>query len=860
MKKGILLIGAALLCGSYMDAAQYSVGDYVYTPNGRFLISGENLVTNGDFSDAFNGWLNYADGALSADSFSIATDGPDGGTALMTISSPGVLTSNYATSSNFHQIVQLEKNTTYICTYSVKAGSTPRICSTHLSGSRCDNHQSFYISSTNTQLPTADEDADYALVEDQIFDPSTIDGEWTERNMDYSADSSVYVVISFYNLIDYDEYTDFGIYEAVEVGDDRAAQDLVDEIDFFLGLESFNAGDDSRSILEEAREELESYIGTDISSSDINDIVEAIEGEDGPLQEFLEANSADLSGYYTNFTFDGLSAVGKSIPSGWSAPSAYRWGISTSESNLSTSHAYAEIPCDYDLESSYLYQVTDLPAGTYLYAMRVMARKYLRDDDGKYCSDYVATVDSLCCFVNDDTVYFEDVETGYAKLYFNVFEVSEDGDQTVGFRYPTIPESSTADYDGYSGGGRVVFDNIMLRSVGTTSDDVDVYFYGQLLASAQESLQSVIDSAYALIESDRYLYGKDSLQVPLDIAEEMLATYTSPTQNDIDSVEEAQDILEDGLDEFHTINYEYVTLGDDIETCEENVADEAREDGKDEFQAAIDVAKTFYEAQTVEYRDSAGLVETDSVLMAARQVYMLLNASQTTPGEVNIVNNSFQRGDCYGWEEDGITVKAYWQYDTDNSDFTDGSCIFYLRGKSATDSKYVYQDIEIDRAGVYYYTTEAICNNSSWTDTAGHDTETYIYLNNDSVMVITEGLGDGSQDYPGGVEQFTVTVKIADINDLETPGVVRIGLEREYKSQALGIIYYGSNHLYYLGSIEDYDEDLAGIKEVTADTGETATSGDVYTIGGVKVRSGANSLEGLDRGVYIMNGKKYVVK
>ena len=48
-----------------------------------------------------------------------------------------------------------------------------------------------------------------------------------------------------------------------------------------------------------------------------------------------------------------------------------------------------------------------------------------------------------------------------------------------------------------------------------------------------------------------------------------------------------------------------------------------------------------------------------------------------------------------------------------------------------------------------------------------------------------------------------------------------------------------------------------GIESVVAEEGETF---DVYTLTGVKVRTAATGLDGLQRGIYIVNGKKVLVK
>ena len=54
------------------------------------------------------------------------------------------------------------------------------------------------------------------------------------------------------------------------------------------------------------------------------------------------------------------------------------------------------------------------------------------------------------------------------------------------------------------------------------------------------------------------------------------------------------------------------------------------------------------------------------------------------------------------------------------------------------------------------------------------------------------------------------------------------------------------------------DSDVTGISNIDANNSSDANSNaDVYTINGQKV---GTSLEGLPKGVYIVNGKKFIVK
>ena len=61
-------------------------------------------------------------------------------------------------------------------------------------------------------------------------------------------------------------------------------------------------------------------------------------------------------------------------------------------------------------------------------------------------------------------------------------------------------------------------------------------------------------------------------------------------------------------------------------------------------------------------------------------------------------------------------------------------------------------------------------------------------------------------------------------------------------------------------SLGDSEGVTTSIEELLQDNGIILESSDVYGVNGVKVRSNTHSLEGLSKGVYVVNGKKYVVK
>lgn len=62
---------------------------------------------------------------------------------------------------------------------------------------------------------------------------------------------------------------------------------------------------------------------------------------------------------------------------------------------------------------------------------------------------------------------------------------------------------------------------------------------------------------------------------------------------------------------------------------------------------------------------------------------------------------------------------------------------------------------------------------------------------------------------------------------------------------------------FYIDGIEE--NTITGIDSIVAN-GDTSMAGNVYSINGQLVRSNTTSLEGLSKGIYIINGKKYIVK
>ena len=99
------------------------------------------------------------------------------------------------------------------------------------------------------------------------------------------------------------------------------------------------------------------------------------------------------------------------------------------------------------------------------------------------------------------------------------------------------------------------------------------------------------------------------------------------------------------------------------------------------------------------------------------------------------------------------------------------------------------------------------------------------------------------------------------MTELVAKGSLKVGLRNSSSATNYWTIF-DNFRLYYYGSLSP--EEVTGVKQpvVQPDAPEPlfATPADVYGITGVCIRKQATSLEGLPRGLYIVKGRKVIVK
>ena len=771
--------------------------------------------------------------------------------------SGGTLGTNLHNSANFRQSVRLTPGN-YVFTYKVKALTGGCTSNTRSSG-RNDNYQDVFLNNSGKSPYLSTNEADNITSSVAAY-VETEAGNWMTVSYNYRVEADEYVNFEFFNLIQYDCFADFGVYPVEQVGDDRLLQDAVKTLEAFVADETNfpGAADYLVGPIEDLKASMEN---PDLTVDDVNGMVSMILGSDGSaLQEYLNTISADVSKYFNYFTFDDCAekSANKGAADGWTE-SGGRWGVSAPWSNYSTRHIFAEINGGYGLGAGSQYQSAFLPKGKYLYMVQASAYQYYTAAKETYIVDWYNQRSGLKYFINADSVDMTDVPTWKSNTYFHVFNVANDGEQTLGFYRAANEAASGNDRNRVSGGGQVRFDNMHIRILGVTDEDVERFFLENNLADAQNSLKTMIDSAKTVIADSRYIWGKDVLQDSINVSQGIYDQYTDAVQEDIDKLNDQMPLMRDAIRDYYAINKEYTQLGDDIAAANKLTGDETRPNGKDELRAAITTADTYYKSLNAQSeRDSLQLVKTDSLLNDAVGDFYLANASYQTPGYITLVNDDFTDG-TNGWSVDNGTGTAAWKASDVDMPTYKGRAVVFNRGVTASDNKYIVKDVYIKKTGIYEFSATCAVHSSSWSEIGENQTYTYLIAGADSVNVITKGDGSKKQQI-GEWDRFVVQTNIENVETSEglvAPHYLRVGLVKIPKedgtNQSVNVICFGSPVLVYYGTKEEYESGISDVEVVD-------TTFDVYNLNGMKVRSNATSLDGLAKGIYIVDGKKYVVK
>lgn len=828
MKTLLLTALASLAC---LTGMAQGAGDYVYSGAHRLkIITGENLVSNADFTNGTTDWTTDGVHALSADTFQIVNDGPDGSPCLYVAlkdNGPGM-------GSALMRKIPVRAGNTYYISYSVKADED--VATTVTDGPNAKNYQNVLFSADGSISGAT------AIGKAQNYSTS-----WSTVSYSIMAPDNGYIVFYFYAPYVGTRFDDFRVLEATEVADDREVNAVIARLQAYIDNPLFPNGHET---MNEVIKELKGLLATDDKDA-MTEMLASVESEVIPA--YLDENTVNVSQYLKAPDFDELattsalkSGTGTTYGNAWTVTST-RWKVAGPDATFSTNHISRSIPGGYSLDEGRLYQTTTLlPAGKYMFSMKANALRY-KDKNETVLDNY--DIRGMKIFINGDSTECFPIDTARVSTYEVYADVKEGEPMTVGFYMP-------------GGVANVVnLDFTQLRAIGTTQEAIESHVAQRQLENAKATLKVSIDSATVYTHSADYIYDKDSLTVDIAAAQ---AVYDA--SQDADEVTAQTDSLNNAIRVFIKHNNIYRTLVAAIANAEDKLADDSYTTGRDALSAALAAAKKHLATLPGTDRaadDAASLAQTEALNNAVSDFI----AANSTAGQDEVF--AFSQ-----WAD--VTEPVYPSKLSTDAITTSGGATLYP--ETAT---FVGNNI-----GNRFAFLDKNCKREA----TSNGLEVTCSSKNATVMAITN-LVAGDQvtvDWAMGNAKHSVYIASGNATYVnangETVSLTLIGSKAKTNSHKLNAdntdgvagqtrtvltmtadgtldFFLGSsNSTLRIGFVGIKHADPTGIDAVN-NSETTAQSDDaVYNLGGQRVANGSAALRTLPKGIYIYKGRKIAVR
>lgn len=861
-----------MACG---DAWALEGGEYIYTRSARFKISaeGENLVTNGyftntDYTSADFGWTDATGGNLGTYMTIEPGVGPGGENMMYSVS----------TENSMRQAVPYTSGKTYVITMKVKG---PENTPTVYAKSTTNNYIDVYA------VKDADGDLDSDNNYQRIAYYDAIETSWTDITFSFADETGIdgYLVILIERLTAETLIGNIEIREAEPVGDDRAVSELLDNATMLIESGEFTSDETGFS---DAVYGVVENLEMDPSTYDNFDDIESLATELGNLQEEWMDESSCSMAYY----FDYLE------PSGWEKynpgtgfNSIGQWTFTGSRWGHASGSDYAQYayPSNVTLGRGIAELTqTGLPAGRYMFSVEAYSIKYASGvwattgESSYYIPNYSYYVtNGAYLYLGGDTATIDTLDNYEAHRYYVFGEIEEGDTLTAGIYFPGFS----------SGGGVFYFGNPQIRLMGKPADVAEREQFVEEFAAQQENLKEGIEEAQTYLDLG-YPWDRDALETLADscqIVYDASLNYVKDGEivdgveyEDIDpdypdNLEAAVTALTARVASFVEANDTYIVLTGYVAEAQAILDDEANVGAAAENRTAltseIGTANALIEAANEENNSDEFTAEYEK-LQSVVHSFLMSCASYANPVEIEYSNNDFSSLSASGWTATGQTDNGAWKYAA-ASDFSGGYKIYVSRAYTSFSKNKVTRTLTITEPGVYEFQAQAYAINTYqtyydklWNGESGADSvrsaniKMYFGLvdevTNVDVMTHQENFGTDYWYYDELRDYAILYTKTTDSSVEETVefgfDALKNGKDDDGNSLGAGCNLYGfgSTHIYYYGSEQTYAD---GIK--TAKAAEIGADEYVYSLSGIRIGKASDNLP---KGIYISNGRKFVVK
>ena len=538
MKKRLLFV-AALALTVVSGAFAQAQGDYVYTDTQRLKITGDNLVTNGDFSNAKEGWKSQTGEEPSAEVWDFASGagmGPGGVNAVVSVA-------NGVADAALCRAWTLDAGT-YVVSYDIKGEAvTPTGI---VNGNTCC--VDFFLTTSDNLTKAAEGDVQVAGVNG--FKP-----DWKTVRYFFTVDAGQKLVMHVEKLSVNAMMTNIKIFPATLVFDDRILQTKLDYVDKLIATGKFTK-DTENGFITNVVGTIRPMLAEPGALDDPAAVADLMAAYDEELAKWYDLNAADLlkgeprwSTYVDTRKMDGIGGNWKGTGGRWFHKNN---GGSTEITNDGDEIGH-RFQGGVEGNASQYYTIVPENPGTYMFSLDMVGH-YMAGNSGKAYTYLSGTTDNYVTDWNRDfkgvTMYAgKDVMAGDAEanatmnieqqgqkidcgiisnpnaklnpqkfvVFYEVSQEMVDAKTPVNFGITYILDPDR----GFSTklGSNVNIANPQIRLIGTTQELIDYQNEVKNIITQQgpfaERLQWAAEDM-AKLAADGYPWYKDTLQVAID--------------------------------------------------------------------------------------------------------------------------------------------------------------------------------------------------------------------------------------------------------------------------------------------------------------------------------------------------------
>ena len=804
-----LLISFAAIMGA-MTSFAYNQGDYVYTHDAKFKVVGNNILTNGNFSSNYDGWKDYADGALSPDYWSIETGAAqDGGNVIQSADAAADLTGNY-----MYQAVPFQTGKSYVITFKMK-GVDPTTSSIT---QKTSNYVDVFANADGTTSKTADRFQ-------QIATTDAISAEWTSYSYSFTdtvtGGSTGYIVVSFGQLAQGTQISDISINEVEQVYDSRIADKEIAYGKSLLAIDDFKNGrGDFMGVLEGVEAAFKSSEMDDVAAAE-DALKSFVEAEN----IFLDANSYDVSSMIDSKTLWRTKLQKANGTYGdWYVEGSTRWFHDPS----SDPYIRDYIQGSFNLPAGTAKIVKEMPAGKYFFSCESKGYRMAGTSSAlRNTPDYTYVVEGAKVFIGNDSVSFNLDQRNFER-HFVMSTLAEGDTLNAGFWHPATSVDNKL-------GGLVFMQTPVLRIVGDNANGemqkyVEDYVSLKAIATQANALKVMLDSAVVVSAKAEYPWGKAELNDTTTkyqaVYNELSVLQPGAELFDVaaDSLMQSMRIVRSAIQTYYSLNAPYTDLKAQIAQANESINLPANANGdKATFKAVIDKAQGLINKTTAEYNEELAqqMKDAKTELADAQSAFESTTAAFNNPSEIQLVNPFFEgakKGAIpTGWtgvmDKDG---NAKWKGGT-NKNYENGTYVCSWKGYTYFPKNSVAQQVNVLKSGVYVLSCQTICYNENGGKDGDRNTHSGVFYYGkltegaDSIAAHMIHTNRNVGYYP---EIYAVVYDKAD----EAETSIELGFNA-LSNTCCNQYTFGGNHLRYMGPKAKFDTDLAAALAASLEKG-----------------------------------------